>query len=262
VNAPAFSSVGRESCAHIKAPRGLELTRVGTVAEGPFEFSGTDWAIVAMPSRDQAGLVGFLNLAQPQDTTATDFDWPMIDFHNPYPGTQLALTSGVLYRRTFQPPTATTSIPLDIGTRGWAPLTTGPTCATNFAAVLGGNAIPQTIELAGQRLDVDDRLIALTPADPVVDWKFGANESADATALQLFEVTLAAGVPKLDLVLRIQTATTSVRIDRALLTPNKRYLIRLDTDSGLPNAAVGDFGVLTYPFAHATNWSHSFQIAP
>lgn len=261
VVAGALTPRAHELCGHLVLQRAEEAARIASRDAGPFFNSGADWWIYAVPSRAALFNAGTLVLAQTSDGTTNSLDVAPT-FTNPYPGTELLASSGVVFNREYRVGTA---LPMyaNTSTREWVPLTAGASCTANLAVFQYGAALPLAPRLAGQPLDTDDQAITLGDADPEVSWERRDGEPVDLATVQVLELTTTPDGTQTTVVNvgLISLRGTHTTLPRAWFQPGKTYFVKTDNRVGYPDIAAGDRDTLSYPYILATNWSRTFTIA-
>jgi hypothetical protein len=135
------------------------------------------------------------------------------------------------------------------------------TCATNDGAITPAIGLAGDAVLADIALDSDGKHVAVDPSRAVaLTWSLVAAGPVDLTIVNVFELVNVSNAAVLIQRAAIATTGTSSVIDPSLLLSGHTYALFLETQLGQPNASLGDFGTIVYPFAQGFAWSHPFVV--
>jgi hypothetical protein len=121
-----------------------------------------------------------------------------------------------------------------------------------------------SVTLAGKELaNSDDTFGSASPipvGQQLVDLKFGTDQAIDACVATIYQLDTSSLITVRRFLVTQAPATTPLQIDAMLFDTIHEYTIGVTCMTGLPNAHVGDFTVVTNPIAQSTFYSSTFKV--
>jgi hypothetical protein len=238
-------------CMRVTADRAEELARLESVVPSSFAFPNADWIASAIP-HEALHASGSVMLAR--DAAPSFIDAYDVKFENPISATTI-LSMGARLQRNFKLPGTELGSDLVYELRTYnAPvaLQSGAAC-TPQQLPAGRTALVGSISVDGKAITRDDLEVSTTTTKPLdITWST-ADGDVDAYTTSLIEMVAiptpgGTGMRTVQ-VARISVTTTGTRasIPRSYLERGRYYFITVETNTGFPGAADGDFSTIAYP---------------
>lgn len=222
------------------------------------EADSGNWYVFALPMPAPRQPLGVAWLAHDGVMTVQD-EQVDVTYGNPVTGAREAAMSAVTSLGVRRHPMGTT-----VATPGimqvYALLSEDHACGA--PVVLSPSvAIPVRTYVAGNALTVDAQKVRVSGEDVEIKWELDGNGTADRYLVRIFELALEMNnVTELRSVRDVVTSQTSLRLDAALLIPDRYYVILTRASVGYPATAEGRPDETAYPYQLAETWSSSFQV--
>ncbi len=239
-----------QACATVVPSSADDIARLRARYPTFVDASSGGWEVDAVWQSPERGL----RLALPLHSRyqgSGDSESLLATFGNPYPLPDLALTQASSITRVVD----TISVAASVAHRQLITPSAASPCPEVVAAV-STPGLPYEIELDGVPLK-NDRLAIGADEQRYLDLTWSIDgDKPDAYIVSLFET---AG-PQLVLVRTYNTVEPRVRMAASDFDPDKRYVLRVGTTIGRPQADTGDFTKRTLPDAFAQVFTSTFSV--
>jgi hypothetical protein len=234
-----------------------DYARLSAASTRPYTMQSGDWQVYAAPSAMKLATAGATSIAS-ESSAPTNFD-VVPTFGNPFPGTELLASEGIEAYHTVTPMNQPPFSYPD-GSRTFALMpTTGTNCAANPITLAETVPFPENPVIGGTALSSDGLTLTIDPSQPLqVTWSLVESGQSQWDSINVYEL-----LPTEVFVLHLNVVTDrpSATIDPSIFVDGHDYILNLQTHSGQPNAADGDFETLSYPLEVTSTWSRAFHVA-